>query len=404
MVFLFLGKVNAYLDNSLLPTIRTSNCQLLLPTNINTRCNNCKAYRKTLHALIFRTTKKKSPTLTPHKEKQLDVPTLEVTDEIHSNLINITQHYQNTGDTNSFGQIFWREQVKNLNAVPSGRRWHPLMIKWCLYIHHLSSGAYEVFRKSGCLTFPSGRTLRDYTHYIDNKAGFSTNVDKQLADTIGLDSLQSHQKYVCIVADEMKIKEGLVFSKTDGNLVGFTNLGNMNKKIDRLEKNQIDESDDSSQEIATTVFAIMVRGLIIDFKFPYASFPAHNLTGDKIAILLMEATFRLERMGLKVLVHTLDGCSSNRKYFRFMATTETPLPYKTKNPFTSENRHIYFISDPPHLIKTTRNCFYNPRRKLEVYKMNKCLHTPCYTFVFFFIQVQQSTNFMETHRETVHKN
>ena len=91
MVFLFLGKVNAYLDNSLLPTIRTSNCQLLLPTNINTRCNNCKAYRKTLHALIFRTTKKKSPTLTPHKEKQLDVPTLEVTDEIHSNLINITQ-------------------------------------------------------------------------------------------------------------------------------------------------------------------------------------------------------------------------------------------------------------------------------------------------------------------------
>ena len=30
--------------------------------------------------------------------------------------------------------------------------------------------------------------------------------------------------------------------------------------------------------------------------------------------------------------------------------------YKVKNPFTSEDRLIFFLSDPPHLVKTTRNC------------------------------------------------
>ena len=31
--------------------------------------------------------------------------------------------------------------------------------------------------------------------------------------------------------------------------------------------------------------------------------------------------------------------------------------YKTKNPYTSEDRNIFFMSDLPHLMKTTRNCW-----------------------------------------------
>ena len=30
--------------------------------------------------------------------------------------------------------------------------------------------------------------------------------------------------------------------------------------------------------------------------------------------------------------------------------------FRTVNPY-SEDRHIYFIADVPHLIKTTRNCW-----------------------------------------------
>ena len=59
-------------------------------------------------------------------------------------------------------------------------RWHPLFIKWCLYLRHLSGKAYELLRDSGCVRLPSQRTLRDYTHYISASVGFSAEVDEQL--------------------------------------------------------------------------------------------------------------------------------------------------------------------------------------------------------------------------------
>ena len=32
-----------------------------------------------------------------------------------------------------------------------------------------------------------------------------------------------------------------------------------------------------------------------------------------------------------------------------------PSGYRTLNPYSVEERYLYFISDPPHLIKTVRN-------------------------------------------------
>ena len=39
---------------------------------------------------------------------------------------------------------------------------------------------------------------------------------------------------------------------------------------------------------------------------------------------------------------------------------ETDVIYKTSNPFAyPESRYIWFFSDPPHLLKTLRNCLFN---------------------------------------------
>ncbi len=52
----------------------------------------------------------------------------------------------------SFQCIFWDEQIKAASVRDGrGMRWHPHLIKWCLHLHHLSSGAYEMLRSSGCL-------------------------------------------------------------------------------------------------------------------------------------------------------------------------------------------------------------------------------------------------------------
>ena len=67
-------------------------------------------------------------------------------------------------------------------AKANQRRWHPLMIKWTLYLRHLSGKAYDTIRDTGCIALPSQHTLRDYTHFIESSTGFSADVDKYLME------------------------------------------------------------------------------------------------------------------------------------------------------------------------------------------------------------------------------
>ena len=73
---------------------------------------------------------------------------------------------------------------------------------------------------------------------------------------------------------------------------------------------------------------------------------------------------------------------------------EDPI-YKTHNPFADpkEKRSLFFVSDTPHLVKTTRNCWshsgYNGTRLMTVrlvlllYKMQ--------LYMYEFIQVNDKT-------------
>ncbi len=36
----------------------------------------------------------------------------------------------------SFQGIFWKQQIEVLTKNPKSMRWHPLMIRWCLYLRH----------------------------------------------------------------------------------------------------------------------------------------------------------------------------------------------------------------------------------------------------------------------------
>ena len=111
--------------------------------------------------------------------------------------------------------------VKSKRAI----QWHPLIIRWALYLHHRSSGAYETLRKSGVIQLPTGRTLRDYRHMSTSQPGFSAVADQQLLDLIHQVRPKHLAKYVLIIMDEMYIKEGLVYNKATGPSIGFSDLG-----------------------------------------------------------------------------------------------------------------------------------------------------------------------------------
>ena len=58
--------------------------------------------------------------------------------------------------------------------------------------------------------------------------------------------------------DEMKIKSGLVFNKHSGTLVGFVDLGSVNREIEQVMG---EDTQDSSSGKLAQVFVIMARAI-----------------------------------------------------------------------------------------------------------------------------------------------
>ena len=97
--------------------------------------------------------------------------------------------------------------------------WHPLIIKWCLYLRHLSGKAYETTRSSGCIKLLLQRTLRDYTHCASGTTGFSSDVDQQTNAGSRCYQVPEWKEYVVLVLNEIYIKEDLVYNKRTGALI-----------------------------------------------------------------------------------------------------------------------------------------------------------------------------------------
>ena len=99
-------------------------------------------------------------------------------------LISVSRKISKQYLKNSFKYLFWEQQMKVAQCKDSHQmHWDP---KWYLYLRNKSSGMYEALRDSGCISFPSQRMLRDYTHYFEVKIGFSDDVDHMLMNATKL--------------------------------------------------------------------------------------------------------------------------------------------------------------------------------------------------------------------------
>lgn len=280
--------------------------------------------------------------MTTEIEKLTEKSGMQVDPELHDDMTAIMSDcdINKCFPEGSFKRLFWEEQVKMAKHKDARQmRWHPTIIRMCLNIKLLSTSTYHALRTAGFMKLPSERTLRDYTHYFKNKAGFSEDVDSMLSKEAKLNDIPSWKKHVTIVIDEIKVKEKLVYDKFETRVIGFVDLGEVNDQLDKLE------NGNSTPDIATYVLTIMVRGIFINLRFPYANFPSKSITGDALFLIIWEATERLEKLGFKVLVITGDGASANRRFMNMhgkKTSVRNPI-YKTKNPYSQEKRDIFYI-------------------------------------------------------------
>ena len=393
--FGFLGSVTAYYDYYK-QTIRHVNCSYTITEAFKYRCPACQQFRDnylraSLSHMMSRQEKEVDQCAasshvnfrflnTPEKlqrmknlaqvvhakdkviadlRKKADLvmkaDSVTVDQSTHNDLLAIMSAQKDIGSSDNFSSIFWQQQLKVAKlSKKSGMRWHPAMIRWCLYLHHRSSGCYATLRNSGVITLPSERTLRDYRHCFSADFGFSASSDHQLCEAVKSQKPPNLAKYVTVVIDEMYIKAGLVFNKASGALVGFHDLGEVNNLLGDLERGL--KHPNTRRPLAKVMLVFMVRDLFTAMKFPYVQFAAASTKGGTLFPLFRQVVCRLTRLGLCVVAVTCDGASDNRRLFS-LHDTASKMVYKTRNVYSKEKDTIFFFSDPPHLIKTIRNCF-----------------------------------------------
>ena len=211
------------------PSLYHIACEVLVPNTVKSRrCSSCSKYRISLRAMLSRSRRDESDRTDPRSHINYCVLTSKEKDErmqrlhqevrnTHHKLERMKEKIANDAATanttvdndldadlrstildsdrdvmqmypeGSFQSIFWEQQKKAASLKDSrSMKWHPLFIKWCLYLRHISGKGYELLRNTNCIHLPSQRTLRDYTYYTPTVIGFSAEVDKQLLDAIDM--------------------------------------------------------------------------------------------------------------------------------------------------------------------------------------------------------------------------
>ena len=179
--------------------------------------------------------------------------------------------------------------------------------------------------------------------------------------------------------DEMKIKSGLVFSRSTGTIIGFTELGQISDEIDSLERS-LQKDRKKVRPLATHVLAIMIRGFFNHFNLPIGFYATRSATAEQLFAIIWEAVGVMEMVGFNVHAFVCDGASANRKFFNMHKlkdgsnVSSDGVVYWAHNRF-APGRKIYFYSDVPHLLKTLRNNLENSGCNKKTRKLSVRIHS-----------------------------
>ena len=136
------------------PQLRTESCEASSHTNYKRLTHPEKDERmKNLHDVV-RSKERRIQSLQKKVSDLIEEEGVKVDAGMHNDLLTIMKkHGPSNDDSDKFKDIFWQQQLKAATLKDSrSMRWHPAIIRWCLYLHHHSSGCYNTLRNSGVLS------------------------------------------------------------------------------------------------------------------------------------------------------------------------------------------------------------------------------------------------------------
>ena len=258
---------------------------------------------------------------------------------------------ENLDQATPFMKLFRDQQQKIFRSQKKALCYHPMIIRFSLFLAAKSASTYDELRNSKCLILLSRRTLRDHKNIIRPKAGFNKKVIDELV--VKSRHLREKQRYMSFIMDEIKVQLNLVCDKYTHQLIGYVDLGDLQLNLSTFN---------DCNALASYILVFYLRGILWDFEFAMAYFATKGATSYQIfplfwddAVVILEGT-----CNLKVIIVVSDGASPNRKYYRVhhhLQLDQDPdcdIVYRTSNLFFPES-FTWFFADVPHLMKTAPN-------------------------------------------------
>ena len=153
---------------------------------------------------------------------------------------------------------------------------------------------------------------------------------------VKVNTMDTRDRNVALVFDEMSIKEGLTYNTGRDIVEGFEDFGLAGQ----------------TRFLANHAIAFIVKGLASKWKQPIGYFlSAGPIKASVLQTLTKSCITKLQAIGLNVGALICDQGSNNRSFLGKMGeNVSVNRPYIMYN-----DRKIFVIYDPPHLLKNVRN-------------------------------------------------
>lgn len=212
----------------------------------------------------------------------------------------------------------------------------PKVRNFALSLHFLSPRAYEFIRP--VLHLPHPRCLRRWKSSVNCSPGYLDSMLK----VASAKALKTNSNLCSLVVDEMSMRRDVSWVQSQNRYCGFSDFG----------------QGPVGNTIATNALLFMLVSLKGRWKAPIAYFLTDHISSTQLATCVKEAICKAADHNLIVKTFVADGLKANMK-----AAIELGCNININNLCTHfthphpkhTHERVYFICDPPHMLKLFRN-------------------------------------------------
>lgn len=233
-----------------------------------------------------------------------------------------------------FAKIFVNMQLNH----KSRRKWNKAEKQLALSLYYKSPSLYKFMLYNLKFSLPSIRTIQTWLKVINLRTGCRNTLFSKLltkAKTMG-----KMEKMCVVLFDEIALKRQLEFNQAEDFVEGYHDLATLGRNT-KLAKNAL---------------VFYIRGLLYSWRIPLCYFvSAGPVNSDLLQTIIIEVIKKLRELTFDPLALVCDQASNNRRALTLLgATKEEPT-------ICVEGHKIFTLFDVPHLLKSQRNNFMNPK-------------------------------------------